>query len=78
MMADAIADVMIHLDESLDRDALDRLEAAVKENDCVTSADVPAGREHMMLITYNSECVSAQDILNLVTREGVHAELVGM
>lgn len=77
-MADAIADVMIHVDETLDREALDRLEAAVKQNDCITSADVPAGREHMMLVTYNAECVSAREILDIVIRQGVHAELVGM
>lgn len=77
-MADAIADVMIHVDETLDRDALDRLEAVVRENACVTSADVPADRQHMMLVTYNAECVSAQEILQLVTEQGVHAELVGM
>lgn len=77
-MTDAIADVMIHVDEALDRDALERLEAAVRENSCVTSADVPEGRQHMMLVTYNAECVSAEEILQLVTRQGVHAELVGM
>lgn len=77
-MADAVADVMIHVDETLDREALDRLEAVVRENDCVTSADVPADRQHMMLVTYNAECVSAQEILGLVTDQGVHAELVGL
>ena len=77
-MADAIADVMIHVDETLDREALERLEAVVRENTCVTSADVPADRQHMMLVTYNAECVSAQEILGLVTAQGVHAELVGL
>ena len=77
-MADTIADVMIHVDESLDREALSRLESVVRDNACVTSADVPAGREHLMLVTYDSECVSAQEILRLVTEQGVHAELVGM
>ena len=50
----------------------------MRENSCVTSADVPEGRQHMMLVTYNAECVSAEEILQLVTRQGVHAELVGM
>lgn len=77
-MADAVADVLIHVDETLDREALERLEAVVRENDCVTSADVPQNREHMMLVTYNAKCVSAQEILGLVTAQGVHAELVGM
>jgi len=39
---------------------------------------VPQNREHMMLVTYNAKCVSAQEILGLVTGQGVHAELVGL
>lgn len=77
-MTDSIADVMIHVDENLDREQLERLESVVKANDCVTSADVPENQAHMMLVTYNSECVSAREILSLVTAQGVHAELVGM
>lgn len=77
-MANAIADVMIHLDESLDRDALNRLESVIKENKCVTSADVSPDQKHMMLVTYDSECISAQEILQMVTGQGVHAELVGL
>ncbi|HSH28440.1 MAG TPA: hypothetical protein VK971_00930 [Thiohalobacter sp.] len=77
-MTGSIADVMIHVDENLAREELERLEGVVKANACVTSADVPEHQQHMMLVTYNPECVSAREILSLVTAQGVHAELVGM
>lgn len=72
-----IADVMIHIDETLPRDALTRIEDAVREDECVISASVPIGKEHMMLVAYNPDCVTAADILARVHRQGVHAELVG-
>ena len=72
-----IADVMIHIDETLPRDALTKLENTVREDECVISASVPPGKEHMMLVAYNPECVTATDILARVNQQGVHAELVG-
>ena len=73
-----MADVMIHIDETLSEDSLKKIEDAVREDECVISAGVPAGNAHMMLVAYNPECVSASDILARVEKAGVHAELVGM
>jgi len=73
-----ISDVVIHIDETLSRDELTKLENTVREDECVISASVPAGREHMMLVAYNPDCTSATDLLSRVTRQGIHAELVGM
>jgi hypothetical protein len=72
-----ITDVMIHIDETLSRDALMKLTDTVREDECVISASVPLGKEHMMLVAYNPECVTATDILARVNKQGVHAELVG-
>ncbi|HSD97306.1 MAG TPA: hypothetical protein VLB06_09200 [Sulfuricaulis sp.] len=73
-----IADVMIHIDETLPRDALMKLENTVREDECVISASVPTGKEHMMLVAYNPNCTSAMDILARVNKQGIHAELVGL
>lgn len=77
-MGRQMADVMIHIDETLSEESLKRLEAAVREDVCVISAGIPAENRHMMLVAYNPECVSASDILARVKNAGVHAELVGM
>ncbi len=73
-----MADVMIHIDETLSKESLQNIEDAVRENECVISAGVPARNMHMMLVAYNPECASAADILARVQQAGVHAELVGM
>jgi hypothetical protein len=73
-----IADVMVHIDEALSKDALARIADAVRENNCVVSAGVPAGKMHMMLVAYNPQCTTSTDILAQVQKQGVHAELVGM
>lgn len=73
-----IADVMIHIDESLPRESLAKIEDDLRQNECVISASVPAGNEHLMLVAYNPHCISATDILARVGGKGIHAELIGL
>ena len=77
-MGRQMADVMIHIDETLSEESLRQIEAVVRENEGVISAGVPADNVHMMLVAYNPDGVSAVDILARVKSAGVHAELVGM
>lgn len=77
-MGRAMADVMIHIDETLSSESLRKLEETMREDECVISAGIPAGNVHMMLVAYDPECVAAIDILEKVKETGVHAELVGM
>lgn len=77
-MANPIADVMVHIDESLSVDSREEIRSTLRDNEYITSADFPPEREHMMLVTYNADRISAQDILGMVEQQGVRAELVGM
>lgn len=74
----SIADVLVHIDESLSREALAKLEDVVRTDECVISASVPAGKMHLMLVAYSPECTSAKHILLRLKGQGVHAELVGL
>ena len=74
----SIADVLVHINEALSREALSKLEDAVRVDECVISASVPAGKTHLMLVAFNPKCTSAKKILCRVTQQGVHAELVGL
>lgn len=74
----SIADVVVHIDESLSKEALAKLEDAVRTDECVISASVPVGKTHLMLVAFNPDCTSAKKILCKVTEQGVHAELVGL
>jgi hypothetical protein len=73
-----IADVMIHIDETLSREALAKIEDDLRQDECVISACVSAEDQHLMLVAYNPRCTSAQSLLTKVGRRGIHAELVGL
>lgn len=73
-----IVDFMIHIDETLPRENLEKLESIVRQNESVISAAVPRGKPHLMMVAYNPQRGSAKEILASVEREGCHAELVGM
>jgi hypothetical protein len=73
-----IVDFMIHIDETLPPENLEKLESVVRRNESVISATIPRGKPHLMMVTYNPQRGSARDILSSVEREGCHAELVGM
>ena len=77
-MGSLLTDVMIHIDESLSADDLKKIEDAVRDDACVVSAGMPTGNNHVMMVAYNPDCISAVDILARVKQSGVHAELVGM
>jgi len=61
-MMDFPADFIIHVDESLTREQLDRLEDAVRENACAASAGVHDKTPHLMLVAYNPDCVTGQGL----------------
>jgi len=74
----SIADVLVHIDESLSKEALGKVEDALRKDECIISASVPANKMHLMLVAFNPECTSTRNILGKVRGEGVHAELVGL
>lgn len=74
----SIADVLVHIDESLSKDALKKLENAVRKEECIISASIPSGKIHLMLVAYNPNCSSGKKILLNVKEQGLHAELIGL
>ncbi len=77
-MSTDIADVIVHIDETLPVDQLKTLEDHIHEMGGVVSACNRDDQPHLVSITYNPEHVKAHDILEKVESEGFHAELVGL
>ena len=73
-----LADVTIHVDETLDASALSELEDALRERDGVVSVHVDAQRPHLFVLEYNPARVNSQELLKIVALQGLHAELVGL
>jgi hypothetical protein len=73
-----LADVTIHVDETLDSDKLTHLDAAFRERDGVVSVHVNADRPHLFILEYNPERVNSKELLGIVQAQGYHGELVGL
>jgi hypothetical protein len=77
-MSANIADVVMHVDETLPLDQLKTLENHIQELGGVLSACNRDDKPHLISITYDPGQIKSQDILVKVGSEGIHAELVGL
>jgi len=73
-----LPDVLIHLDETLDHDRLTGIEARLRQDPGVVSVAFRDDKPHMMVVAYDPQAITEKTILERVTAEGVHAELVGL
>lgn len=73
-----IADVIVHVDETMPRDQLKTIEDHIHKMDGVVSARNRDDQPHLISVTYHPEQVKSYDILVQVESEGVHAQLVGL
>jgi hypothetical protein len=77
-MSNNRADVLIHLDESLDDQAIHAVEKELGTLNGVYSACVSDRARHLLLVDYDPADTSAQLLLGQVQQRGLHAELVGL
>jgi selenocysteine lyase/cysteine desulfurase len=73
-----LADVVVHIDQTLERERRSQIEAQLRAIDGVVSVHNPDDRPHLAIVEYNPDKTSSTDILKTVTTQGVHAELVGL
>jgi hypothetical protein len=77
-MSTNLADVFVHIDETLPLDQLKTLEDHIHKIGGVVSACNRDDRPHLICVVYDPEQVKSYDILVGVKSEGVHAELIGL
>lgn len=73
----SISDVMIHINESLNKDELTALENAMRKINGVVSPRFNAGKEHLMMIAFDPEKTSSAVLLQQARAAGYTAQLVG-
>lgn len=73
-----LADITLHIDEELERDQRATIETSLRALDGVISVHNPDKAPHLTLVEYNPETTSSQKILERVTNQGAHAQLVGL
>jgi len=73
-----LADVVVHIDQTLERERRAEIEEQLRAIDGVVSVHNPDDRPHLAIVEYNPDRTSSAAILNIVTVQGIHAELVGL
>jgi hypothetical protein len=73
-----LADVTLHVDESLDPSGLADLEETFRQREGVVSVHVNQNRPHLFVLEYNPEVVRSMDLLSITRYKGLHAELIGL
>ena len=73
-----LADVTIHIDENLTNEQRGTVEESLRALDGVVSVHNADSTPHLALVEYNPDVTSSNDILERVTGQGVHAELIGI
>ncbi len=71
-------EIVVHVDEPLSEEQQARLVSNLHERDGVQDAKFTTGRQHLMVVNYDSNKLHATDVLDYVKQENVHAELIGI
>ena len=71
------AEIVIHINEQLGEPRRSDLVDALEGMDGITTAEFCPLRYHLMLVNYNRDTVSSQDVLRGVKEQNIHAQLIG-
>jgi len=77
-MSTNAVDVLVHIDQTLNHDRLAAVTRAIAAVNGVATAEGHDAKPHLVIVTYDPEKVSSQQILAAVKAQGVSAELVGL
>jgi hypothetical protein len=70
-------EIIVHVDESLDEEQRNALVDTLERDEAIKSVEFCPLRYHLMLVNYNRDMVTSQDVLGRVTSHQVRAELIG-
>ena len=67
----------MHVDEQLGDARRSDLVDALEGKDGITSAEFCPLRYHLILVNYNRDTLSSQDVLSGIKAQNIHAQLIG-
>jgi hypothetical protein len=74
---DHSVEIVVHITETLGEQQRGNLVAALEDGGSITTAEFCPLRYHLMLVRYDRDLYSSQDVLNQVTSQNVSARLIG-
>ena len=73
-----MADITLHIDEETKADQREMLRDELFKQNGVLSADNHPKRPHLFVVTYDSGRIHSHAFLDVASKQGLHAELVGL
>ena len=70
-------EIVVHVTEGLDEQQRNNLASTLKNTDGIAGAEFCPLRYHLMLVRYDTDVFSSQDVLRSVAAQNVHAQLIG-
>jgi phosphoribosyl-ATP pyrophosphohydrolase len=74
---DHTVEIVVHITETLGEQRREDLVAALEDSSGITTAEFCPLRYHLMLVRYDRDLYSSQDVLKRVTSQNVNARLIG-
>ena len=74
---DRTVEVVVHITENLGEQRRGDLVSALEDSGGIATAEFCPLRYHLMLVRYDRDLYSSQDVLNRVTSQNVNARLIG-
>jgi len=72
------SDIVIHIDENLDDEHRQAIVHQLSHQEGVVSVSNHKKTPHLLVVMYDHTKVNSAELLASVTKNGVHAELVGL
>ena len=73
-----VVDVLIHVNEALDKNQRVQLEQTMRDLDGVIAPRFNPAHPHLMLVAFNPSHVQSKVLLQHVNSAGYHAQLIGV
>jgi len=73
-----MADVVIHINESVEHDRRVEIADAIRNHQGVMGVAHHDEKPHLLIVEYDPDEVHAKDLLQVALGMGVHAQLVGL
>jgi len=74
---DHTVEIIVHITETLGEQRREEIVAALEDSGGITTAEFCPLRYHLMLVRYDRDLYSSQDVLEHVTSQNVSARLIG-
>ena len=73
-----MVDITIHIDEAINHERRTKIVEAVRAYKGVMGVAHRDETPHLIMIQYNPDAVTSEELFEFVLGQGVHAELIGL